>query len=118
MHGELQVLSSQVRRPQRFGIFNDMFMDNMVELKPFSLQSDTIIIDAQPAPIKGQNWLPLYNLTLSEKFDGIENAKVGETITRKIKCFAKGTFAKQIPSVKDFIEHAHVKVYANKTDIF
>lgn len=114
MHGELQVLASQPRRPQRFGIFNDMFMDNMVELKPFSLQSDTITIEAQPAVIKINNWLPLQNLTLTEKFDGIQNAKVGETITRKIKIVAKGAFAKQLPSVKDFIDHDQIKTYANK----
>jgi hypothetical protein len=114
MHGELQVISSQARRPQRFGIFNDMFMDNMIELKPFSLQSDTITIEALPAVVKGNDWLPLYNLNMSEKFDGIQNAKVGETITRKIKIIAKGAFAKQLPSVKDFIDHEHVKTYANK----
>lgn len=114
MHGELQVLASQPRRSQRFGIFNDMFVDNMVELKPFSLQSETITIDAQPAAIKGNNWLPLQSLTITEKFDGIQNAKVGETITRKIKMVAKGAFAKQLPSVKDFIDHEDVKIYANK----
>lgn len=114
MHGELQVLASQPRRPQRFGLFNDMFMDNMIELKPFSLQSDTITINALPAVGAGKDWLPLQNLTLTEKFEGIQNAKVGETITRKIKIVAKGAFAKQLPSVKDFIDHDHIKTYANK----
>lgn len=114
MHGELQVLAAQPRRPQRFGLFNDMFMDNMVELKPFSLQSDTITINAQAAVDPGKNWLPLQNLTLTEKFDGIQNAKVGETITRKVKITAKGAFAKQLPSVKDSIDHDQIKIYANK----
>lgn len=116
MHGEIQVLASQSRRPQRFGLFNDMFMDNVVELKPFSLQSDTIIIDAQPAVIKGTNWLPLHGLTLTEKFEGVQNPKVGETITRKIKIVAKGAFAKQLPSVKSFIDHEQIKTYANKPE--
>jgi len=114
MHGELQVIAAQPRRPQRFGIFNDMFMDNMVELKPFSLQSDTITINAQPAVIAGKNWLPLQSLTLTEKYDGIQNAKVGETITRKVKITAKGAFAKQLSSAKDFMDQDQVKTYANK----
>ncbi len=114
MHGELQVLASQARRPQRFGLFNDMFMDNVLELKPFSLQSDTVTINALPAVVAGSEWLPLHNLTLTEKFDGIQNAKVGDTITRKIKIVAKGAFAKQVPSVKDFIETDNIKTYANK----
>ncbi len=114
MHGEVQVLASQPRRPQRFGLFNDMFMDHAVELKPFSLQSDAIIIDVQPAVVKATNWLPLQSLTMTEKFDGIQNAKVGETITRKVKMVANGAFAKQLPSVKEFVDHDLIKTYANK----
>jgi hypothetical protein len=110
----LQVLATQPRRPQRYGIFNDMFADNVVELKPFSLQSDTITITAEAAAVKGKNWLPLRSMEITEKFDGVQNAKVGETITRKVKIIAKGAFAKQLPSVKEFMDQDQIKTYANK----
>jgi F0F1-type ATP synthase membrane subunit c/vacuolar-type H+-ATPase subunit K len=114
MHGELQVPVLQPQRQQRFGVFNDMFLDNAVELKPFSLQSDKISIEALAQPVKTNNWLPARSLEISEKWDDVHNVKVGETIVRKIKISAIGAFAKQLPSTKDFMEVANVKSYANK----
>jgi hypothetical protein len=114
MHGELQVPVSQPQRNQRFGVFNDLFLDNTVELKPFRLQSDKISIDVMTQPIKTNNWLPVRSLDISEKWDGLNNVKVGDTITRKIKIVSIGAFAKQLPSAKDFMDAPHVKSYANK----
>lgn len=113
MHGELQV-PTQTQRTQRFGLFNNVFMDNMFELKPFSLQSEPITIEIKPAVGSTQNWLPLQNLTMSQTWDTAKEIKVGDTITRKIKIVGKGSFAKQLPSVKDFMPENDVKTYANK----
>lgn len=113
MHGELQV-PTQAQRTQRFGMFNNFFMDNMFELKPFSLQSEAITIDVLPPAAKATNWLPLNSLTLSQSWDNGQEVKVGDTITRKVKIVAKGAFAKQLPTVKDYMPQNGVKIYANK----
>lgn len=112
MTGELQV-PTQTRQGQRFGMFN-MFFDNMFELKPFSLKSDTITIDILPPAHNMRNWLPLSGFALSQTWDAPQELKAGETITRKVKMVAKGGFAKQLPSVKDDMQIANAKIYANK----
>lgn len=114
MTGEIQVPSQQMARSQRFGMFNNLFMDNMFELKPFSLKSETINIEIAPAAVKTSDWLPLHNLSVSQTWDGAQSVKVGETITRKVKMVARGGFAKQLPSVKDSMQLQKVKTYANK----
>ncbi len=114
MHGEIQVQVPQSHPAHRFGIFNNIFHNPVYELKPFSMQSEAINIDVKPATIKTKNWLPLQNLTLSESFDSVDNAKVGDTITRKIKMVAKGNFASALPTIKDVMQGDGYKVYANK----
>lgn len=120
MHGELQI-PTQTQRTQRFGLFNNVFMDNMFELKPFSLQSEAITLEIKPPVGSTQNWLPLQNLTITQTWDTAKEIRVGDTITRKIKIVGKGVFAKQLPSVKDFMPENGTKIYANKpifTDSF
>lgn len=114
LRGELQVPTAQPQRQQRFGIFNDLFLDNLIELKPFSLQSDKITLDIVAPATKNHNWLPVYGLEMTEKWDGMENIKVGDTITRKVKIKARGAFAKQLPSVNDSMQVENLKSYANK----
>jgi hypothetical protein len=114
MHGEIQVPAKQAQRQPKFGLFNNLFFDNAFELKPFSLQSEDITIDIVAPPIKSDNWLPLYSLAITEKWDGLQTAKVGDTVTRKVKIVGKGTFAKQLPNIKEYIEQDNLKVYANK----
>lgn len=114
LRGELQVPTAQPQRQQRFGIFNDLFLDNLIELKPFSLQSDKVSINIIAPATKNDHWLPVRNLDVTEKWDGMQDAKVGDTITRKIKITAKGAFAKQLPSAHDFMQIDNIKSYANK----
>lgn len=113
MHGELQVPSQQAQRNPRFGLFNNLFLDNMFELKPFSLQSDEITLQIIPPAIKTNNWLPLSNLSVIDKWEGIDNPKVGDTITRKVKMIAKGSFAKQLPNASDLLVKQNLKLYTN-----
>lgn len=114
MRGELQVAALHPQRSQRFGLLNDLLLDNLIELKPFSIQGDTITLDIQEPAIKNAKWLPLRALDISEQWDGLQNVKVGDTIVRKIKMIAKGAFAKQLPSAQNFMQVEHLKTYANK----
>jgi hypothetical protein len=114
MHGEMQIQVAQSQQAQRFGIFNNLFNNPVIELRPFSLQSEAITLQALPVPLKTQNWLPSYNLTISESLDAGQNVKVGDTITRKIKMVARGNFGSQLPSVKDYMQSDQYKLYANK----
>lgn len=113
MHGELQIPSQQAQRNPRFGLFNNLFLDNMFELKPFSLQSDEITLQIIPPVIKTNNWLPLNSLSVIDKWEGIDNPKVGDTITRKVKMIAKGSFAKQLPNASDLLSKENLKLYTN-----
>lgn len=113
MNGELHApLNPQ--RSARFGFFNNPFFDNVAELKPFNMQSESISIEVNPPLNNPANWLPLNKLTLTQTWDIPTDLRAGETITRKIKLSAKGGFAKQLPSVKDFMQINNTKIYASK----
>lgn len=114
MHGELQIQAPQTSRPQRFGLFNNLFLDSMIELKPFSLQSEEIVLEVLPPAIKDHTWLPARNLTLTEKWDNVDAVHVGDTVLRKTKLAANGNFANQLPSLKDYMQTANVKIYTSK----
>lgn len=113
VHGELHEAMQQ-QRSQRFSIFNNLFLENTYQLKPFNLQSEEVIIDVAAAPLNSDTWLPANSLTLSQSWEKPQTIKVGDTITRKVKIVANGIFAKQLPSVKGFIDQDSAKVYANK----
>ncbi len=114
MHGELQVAAVNPHKNHPFGLFNNLFHSNVFTVKPFSIQGEELELSALPVPIKTKQWLPLRDLKLSETWEGLQNVKVGDTITRKIKMDAIGNFGNQLPNLQDSIQHQDLKIYANK----
>lgn len=110
MTGELQIPKNH----QRYSLLSGVFFDNMFEIKPFSIRSEQVTIDIQPAVGSVKDWMPLNNLILTQSFDDNTEVRVGETITRKIKMIAEGGLAKTLPSTKDLQQIPNVKIYANK----
>jgi hypothetical protein len=115
IRGEVQVPpQQQPQQNHRFGMLNQFFFDNGMNFKPFSLQGDKISITALAPAVTDKNWLPLQNLEIYEEWSGLNGAKVGDTIVRKVKITATGGFANQLPSVKDSMDIQGLKLYADK----
>lgn len=112
--GEAQIPSSQTQRGNNMSTLNNFFFNDSMSFKPFRLKSEQFIIHAVAPQIKDKSWLPLQNLTLIEEWKGLENAKVGDTIIRKIKMVANGSFSNQLPSVQRFMDVNGLKSYADK----
>jgi len=113
--GEIQGVPQANPQPsQRLGMFNHFFFNNPIQFNPFSLQSDKLSIKALAPPYADKQWLPLQNLQLSEEWSALDKVKVGDTIIRKIRMVATGSFSSQLPTVKPFLQIPEVKLYVDK----
>lgn len=113
--GEIQGSPQANSQPsQRLGMFNHFFFNNPIQFNPFSLQSDKLSIKALAPPYADKQWLPLQNLQLSEEWSALDKVKVGDTIIRKIRMVAIGSFSSQLPTVKPFLQIPEVKLYVDK----
>lgn len=110
IHGEIQ---SNTPSRSGYSSLNNFFFNDAI-FKPFKLRGDPVNITAMAPPINDKTWLPLQDLTITEEWNGATNAKVGDTIIRKIKLIAKGGFSNQIPNMQSFMEGTGLKVYADK----
>lgn len=112
--GEVQDVPRQQSVNHRFGMLNNFFFDNVVDFRPFELHSDKITINALPPAVNTADWLPLQGLQLTEEWQGLNKAKVGDTIIRKVKLTATGGFSNQLPSVQSFMDVPNLKSYPDK----
>lgn len=112
------VLQELVPSPStnKFGFMSNLFFDNFV-LKPFHVKSPKITIEVKPPANKTSPWLPVNNLALTEEWEGLEKVMVGDTITRKIKIVADGSFSHQLPNLKSYLEFNDFKLYANNSNV-
>lgn len=116
IHGEMQEMT-QTHRTNRFGLMSSIMFDNPFTMKPFKVQGDKLIITALEPAVKTANWLPLQNLNLSEEWSNLTKVKVGDSIRRKIKMVANGSYSNQLPSLKQFVDVAGLKIYADKPNL-
>ncbi len=113
IRGDIYVPPTTISRNSHFGMFNNFFMDDVMQFKPFSVRGDQITLTAQAPVAPAKSWLPLQNLQLTEEWTGLDDLRVGSTISRKIKIVATGGFSNQLPSIKHLIEINGVKTYAD-----
>lgn len=83
--------------------------------KPFAVASDDIVLQVK-APVDGVSpWLPAKLVRLTDQWQGVETAKVGEPITRNIVMQAAGLAGSQLPSLEGAIDNqSDFKVYSDK----
>lgn len=85
------------------------------DLNPFIIQGEPMILNILEPPIATKDWSPLQELVLEEEWSGLDNVKVGDTITRRVTMLAKGNFSSQLPEIRTAQENDQLKVYVNKS---
>ncbi|MDA0902603.1 MAG: BatD family protein, partial [Proteobacteria bacterium] len=111
LSGEMKVEGGRSRHnsffSSSFGFFDQ-------EYKAFSVSGKPITLDVKAAKTELSDWLPLHSLKISEKWQNIKNAKVGEPINRTITINAIGSQGNQLPKT-DYVESTELyKSYADK----
>lgn len=84
-------------------------------LKPFTLLTEAIEIDVQPAVGTVSPWLPAQGFTVADEWPSDQPIRVGEPVSRRITLKATGVKASQIPSLEDWQnpQGTSFKVYAD-----
>lgn len=69
--------------------------------KPIKITTTNTSVNVLPMPptYKASTWLPASHLSLSERWEGLTSAKVGEPITRIISMRANGLTGEQLPTL-------------------
>lgn len=106
----------QKRKKQFSSFFDDPFaMMQGVDLLPFTLMTEEISLDVQPALPEISPWLPARALTLEELWPLGQILRAGEPFSRGVLIQAEGPKAGQLPHLEDLqSQNAPFKVYADK----
>lgn len=112
----------QKRKGQSSSFFGDdldpfAIMQDFERLKPFTLTSEEIRLDVQPAVAEVSPWLPARALTLEEQWPSNQTLRVGEPLSRSFIIQAEGLKASQLPHLEDLQKlNSLFKVYADKPE--
>lgn len=83
-------------------------------LKPFTVTTEEMQLDVQPAISEMSPWLPAKAITLEEQWPDKQTLRVGEPFSRKLLIKTEGLKASQLPSFEDLQSQSGIfKVYAN-----
>lgn len=100
-----------------FGLLQDFGLLYGIMARPFSVSGDVITLNVNPPKEKMDPWLALNSLQLTEQFEGLEKAKVGEPFTRKIVMAAKGNVGTSLPNLESRAAPKNeFRVYADKPE--
>jgi len=111
-----------IRRKSRQGsVFDDsesfFRMLAFDQLKPFTLATEEVVLDVQPALVDMNPWLPARSLRIEEIWDESQTLQAGEPIIRGFKIVAEGIMSSQLPSLNDLqIKDNSFKIYADKPE--
>ncbi len=112
----------QKRKGQFSSFFNDdvdpfAFLQGFERVKPFTMMTEEIQLDVQPAISEVSPWLPAKALTLEEQWPSDQTLRVGEPFSRGFLIEAEGLKASQLPHLGDLQSQSSTfKVYADKPD--
>lgn len=112
----------QKRKGPQSTFFNDDFnpfagMQAFERFKPFSLMTEEIQLDVQPAVSEVSPWLPAKSLILEEQWPNDQTLRVGEPFSRGFLIKAAGLKASQLPRLEDLQSQSSTfNVYADKPE--
>jgi hypothetical protein len=118
----IQGATPQKRKGQFGSFFNDdrdpfTMMQGFDRLKPFTLMTQEIRLDVQPAIPEMSPWLPAKTLTLEEQWPSDQTLRVGEPFSRGLLIKADGLKASQLPHLEDLQRQGSAfKIYADKPE--
>lgn len=120
------IIQGAISEPKKMhprSLFNDDFdffslMQGFDQLTPFSMLTEEMILDVQPAIVDMSPWLPAKSLKIEELFDESEPFQVGEFFNRRFKITAEGINSAQLPSL-DVLPSTDkmFKIYADKPEL-
>ncbi len=85
---------------------------------PFTIASEEIELNVKPPATNIDPWLPLSSLEISDKLEGLEDAKVGEPLTLTLRITAEGAVGSVLPNLeKQIILDDSFKIYADRPEI-
>lgn len=109
------------KRKERFrSLFDEefeslAFMQGFEPLKSFTLMTEKIPLNVQPAIPEVAPWLPAKALTLEEQWPHDQLLRVGEPFSRGVLIQAEGLKASQLPHLEELQgQEGAFKVYADK----
>ncbi|HEY5238433.1 MAG TPA: BatD family protein [Rhizomicrobium sp.] len=82
--------------------------------EPFTVASNTTVLDVKSPARAMDPWLPLKSLNIKEDIDTSQPVHVGEPLTRKITLSAEGAVGSQLPDTNVQQDQANVRIYADK----
>jgi hypothetical protein len=82
--------------------------------EPFTVASNTTVLDVKPPARAMDPWLPLKSLNIEEDVDTSQPVHVGELLTRKITLSAESAVGSQLPDTNVQQEPANIRIYADK----
>ncbi len=109
----------QKRKGEHRSFFDDdpfSFMQGFDPLKPFTLTTEEIKLDVQPALSEVSPWLPAKALTLEEQWPSDQTLRVGEPLSRGFLIKAEGLKASQLPHLEELTQSSTFKAYADKPE--
>ncbi len=96
--------------------FNDIY-DPFATLQPFTLMTEEIQLDVQPAISEVSPWLPAKSLSIEELWPNEQTLRVGEPFSRGFLVKAEGLKASQLPRLEDLQNQISTfRVYADKPE--
>lgn len=109
------------KRKEQFNSFDDFdpfaIMQGFDRVKPFTLITEEIQLDVQPAVSEVSPWLPAKELTLEEQWPNDQTLRLEEPFSRGFLIQAKGLKASQLPHLEDMHnQNALFKAYTDKPE--
>jgi hypothetical protein len=111
------------RRPNAGSLFDHDFdpvsiMQGFNQLKPFTLSTEKILLDVQPAVAGVTPWLPARSLQIEETFDSSQPLQVGSPLSRGFKISAEGVKSSHLPNLNESQSIGNTfKVYADNPEL-
>lgn len=111
------------RRPHMGSFFDDDFdpvfmVQGFDHLKPFTLATEEIVLNVQPAVASVNPWLPAKSVKIEEIWNESQPLQAGEPLTRGFKIVAEGIKSSQLPGLNDLqISDNSFKIYADKPEM-
>lgn len=95
--------------------FNDFFSSQITKTKRVASKKVVLNVKPVPASFNGQHWLASEQLELKQEWSGdVQQAKVGEPLTRTLTLQAKSTTVGQLPELNTAKGSEQLKIYPDQ----
>lgn len=113
--GKIQSSRRQTPHAGRLGGGFSNILGIMNTYEPFAVSGEEIKLEIKPPAAQIEPWLPAHMIKLSDDWDGLDNARVGDPLSRKLRIIAEGLSGAALPSLESQINpDESFKLYGDK----